>query len=235
MPADDLFDASALGLPDDSPLARAHFQRVDERDDRLFYRDARMVTHIDDEAIAALRAHYGRVFPANGAVLDLMSSCVSHFPRDFEPSRAAGLGMNADELAANHALTERVVHDINREPTLPYSGMSFDVVAIAVSVQYLRHPVEVFREIRRVLKPDAICAVSFSNRRFPTKAIALWTRTGDAAHVQVVSAYFHYAGGFRQLEAFHLSPNSGNSDPLYVVQARRDADTRAPTRRPTRR
>ena len=221
MTADDLSDAPGLGLPDDPPFVPAHFQRVDETDDGLFYRDARMVTHIDDEAIAALRAHYARIFPANGAVLDLMSSCVSHFPEDFEPSRAAGLGMNPEELAANQSLTERIVHDLNREPTLPYDGMSFDAVVIAVSVQYLRRPVEVFREIRRVLKANGICAVSFSNRCFPAKAIALWTGTGEAAHVQIVGAYFHYAGGFHQLEAFNLSPNPGKSDPMYVVQARR--------------
>ena len=225
MTADDMSDASGLRLPDDSPFVPAHFQRVDETDDGLFYRDARMVTHIDDEAIAALRAHYACIFPADGAILDLMSSYVSHFPEDFEPSRAAGLGMNAEELAANQSLTERVVQDLNREPTLPYDGMSFDAVVIAVSVQYLRRPVEVFGEIRRILKPNGICAVSYSNRCFPNKAIALWTSTGEAAHVQIVRAYFHYAGGFHQIEALNLSPNPDKSDPLYVLQARRAEDT----------
>ena len=225
MPADDIPDASGFGFPDESPFEPAHFQRVDETDDGLFYREARMVTHIDDAAIAALRAHYARIFPANGAVLDLMSSWVSHFPDDFEPSRAAGLGMSADELAANESLEERIVHDLNLDPTLPYDDMSFDAVVIAVSVQYLRRPVAVFREIRRVLKPNGICVVSFSNRCFPTKAIALWTSTGDAVHTEIVGAYFHYAGGFRHLQALDLSPNPGRSDPMYVVQARRAEDT----------
>ena len=225
MTANDMSDASRLGSPVDSPFVPAHFQRVDATDDGLFYRDARMVTHLDDEAIAALRAHYAGIFPDNGAVLDLMSSWVSHFPEDFTPSRAAGLGMNAEELAANPSLTERIVHDLNREPTLPYDGLSFDAVVIAVSVQYLRRPVAVFREIRRVLKSNGICAVSFSNRCFPSKAIALWTSTGEVAHGQIVEAYFHYAGGFHRLEALNLSPNPGKSDPISVVQARRADDT----------
>lgn len=37
---------------------------------------------------------------------------------------------------------------------------------------------------------------SFSNRCFWTKAISIWTSTGDADHVMIVGAYFHYAGGF---------------------------------------
>lgn len=37
---------------------------------------------------------------------------------------------------------------------------------------------------------------SFSNRCFFTKAISIWTSTGDADHVMIVGAYFHYAGGF---------------------------------------
>lgn len=224
VPAEDTPDAATLGSPDGSPLVAAHFQRADETDDALFYRDARLVTHIDDAAIAALRAHYARIFPANGAVLDLMSSWVSHLPADFASLRVAGLGMNAEELAANPSLTEWVVQDLNREPTLPYAGRSFHAVVIAVSVQYLRRPVEVFREIRRVLKPDGLCAVSFSNRCFPSKAIAVWTSTGDAGHLRIVGSYFHDAGGFRQIEALQLSPNPGKSDPLYVVQARRADD-----------
>ena len=179
------------------------------------------MTHIDEAAIAALRAHYARIFPARAAVLDLMSSHVSHFPAGFAPSRAAGLGMNADELAANPALTEWVVHDLNADPALPYDGAGFDVVTIAASVQYLRRPVAVFREIGRVLQPGGICSVAFSNRCFPTKATALWSATGDAGHAQIVSAYFHYAGGFDEAEALDLSPDPGRSDPLYVVQARR--------------
>ncbi len=214
-------DARPDGWPDESPFAAAHFRCADERDDALFYQEPRLVTHIDEAAIAALRAHYARIFPPRAAVLDLMSSHVSHFPAGFSPSRAAGLGMNAGELAANPALTEWVVRDLNADPALPYEGASFDVAAIAVSVQYLRRPVAVFREIGRVLKPGGICSVAFSNRCFPTKAIALWSATGDAGHAQIVSAYFHYAGGFTEAEALDLSPNPGRSDPLYVVQARR--------------
>lgn len=214
-------DAPPGGWPDESPFVAAHFRCADERDDALFYQEPRLVTHIDDAAIAALRAHYARIFPARAAVLDLMSSHVSHFPAGVAPSRAAGLGMNAEELAANPALTEWVVHDLNADPALPYDGASFDVVTIAVSVQYLRQPLAVFREIARVLKPGGVCSVAFSNRCFPPKVVALWSATGDRGHAQIVTAYLHYAGGFSEAERLDLSPDPRRSDPLYVVQARR--------------
>mgnify|MGYP001144347911 CR=1 FL=1 len=39
----------------------------------------------------------------------------------------------------------------------------------AVSVDYLTKPLEVFREVNRVLKPGGLAIMSFSNRCFPTK------------------------------------------------------------------
>lgn len=220
-------DAATLGLPEDSPFLPVHFRRADEKDDGVFYEQARLVTHIDEGAIGALGTYYAKIFPKGGAVLDLMSSWVSHFPADFEPSRAAGLGMNAEELAANPVLSERTVQDLNQSPTLPYDDASFDAVVIAVSVQYLQRPFLVFREIGRVLKANGICAVSFSNRCFPTKAISLWGSSNDETRIQIVGGYFHYAGVFEKPQAIDLSPGGG--DPLYVVQARRARDGTPPT------
>ena len=80
-----------------------------------------------------------------------------------------GLGMNEEELARNAVLTEYAVKDLNVEPKLPYEDNSFDVVTNAVSVDYLARPMEVFREMHRVLKPGGRAIMSFSNRCFPTK------------------------------------------------------------------
>ena len=68
-------------------------------------------------------------------------------------SFTAGLGMNEAELARNAVLTDFTVKDLNTDPKMPYEDASFDVVTNAVSVDYLTKPLEVFREIRRVLKP----------------------------------------------------------------------------------
>ena len=61
--------------------------------------------------------------------------------------------MNAAELAANPALAEHVVHDLNVDPALPFADASFDDVTCCVSVDYLVRPVEVFGEVARVLRP----------------------------------------------------------------------------------
>jgi ubiquinone/menaquinone biosynthesis C-methylase UbiE len=52
---------------------------------------------------------------------------------------------------------------------LPFQDNTFDVITNAVSVDYLTRPLEVFREMHRVLKPGGQAIMSFSNRCFPTK------------------------------------------------------------------
>ena len=204
-------------------LGREHFQRIDETDDALFYQSPRLVTHIDEPACQALGAFYRTTLPAGGDIIDLMSSCVSHFPDDALYRSVTGLGMNARELDANQRLTRRIVHDLNRTPVLPFEDASFDGCAIAVSVQYLVRPIAVFAEIARISRPLAPCIVSFSNRMFPTKAVAVWRAVGDVGHARLVGQYFIEAGGFGEPELRDLSPDPGNSDPLYVVVARRAA------------
>jgi len=130
-----------------------------------------------------------------------------------------GLGMNAEEMADNPRLTGAVVHDLNRDPRLPFGDGRFDAAMCAVSIQYLTDPVAVFREIRRVLRPGAPFVVSFSNRCFPSKAVAVWLGTDDRQHAALVRAYFEGAGGWREVTAEDRSPES-EGDPLYAVWAR---------------
>lgn len=129
---------SPPSLPDD------FFQRFDEHDDELHYAQPRLVTHIDDATIEALTQVYRELLPPHSRVLDLMSSWVSHLPPETPYQRVAGLGMNQRELASNMRLHDYTVHNINREPELPYGDGEFDVVLNAVSVQYLTKPVNVF-------------------------------------------------------------------------------------------
>lgn len=204
-------------------LRPEHFQRADDGDDWLFYQNPRLVTHIDGPAIAALEKYFESILPEGGDLLDLMSSCVSHYPSGHVFKSVTGLGMNRIELDANQVLTTRVIHDLNHDPVLPFEDGHFDACTISVSVQYLTRPVEVFAELSRVLRPDAPCVVSYSNRCFPTKAIALWRALDDEGHGKLVSHYFDAGGGFGRAETENISPAPGASDPFYVVAARRRA------------
>ncbi len=208
----------------DSPFTAEQFQRVDEGADEAFYDVPRLVTHIDDGAIAAAGRLYAETLPPHDDILDLMSSWVSHLPPDFPVRRLVGLGMNAEELAANPRLDSYVVHNLNREAALPFADEEFGGCIVTVSVQYLTRPVEVFREVRRVLRPGAPFIVTFSNRCFPTKAVAIWRALGDRDHARLVGAYFELSGGWTGLEARDCSPSAnGYADPLFAVLARKAA------------
>jgi SAM-dependent methyltransferase len=207
-----------LTRPSGNPLGPEHFERVDESDDALFYAEPRLVTHIDDPAIAAARAFYGTALPPGGQILDLMSSWVSHLPPGLFPE-VTGLGLNAYELDQNPQLTARIVQDLNRQPTLPFAGDCFDGAIVTVSVQYLTRPVEVFAEVGRVLRPGAPFIVTYSNRCFPTKAVAVWRSLGDREHADLIALYFRLGGVFGSPMAHDLSPSPGQSDPLYAIVA----------------
>jgi SAM-dependent methyltransferase len=204
----------------DDALPAAWFARQDETPDPAFYGQPRLVTHIDDATIAALTAYYREVLPPGGALLDLMSSWVSHLPPDVAFARVAGLGMNAAELAANPRLDDAVVRDLNLDPALPYAGQSFDAVNIVVSVQYLVRPVEVFREIARVLRPGGRIIVAMSHRCFPTKAVLAFRQLSARDRIQLVGMYCQRAGGFTEIEFVDRSPEG--ADPLWIVTAVRD-------------
>ncbi|KAK4853400.1 hypothetical protein QYF36_008636 [Acer negundo] len=211
--------------PEQFPFKEEDFQRFDETSDLTFYDTPRFVTHIDDPAIAALTKYYSEVFPPSNtpgiSILDMCSSWVSHYPPGYKQDRIVGMGMNEEELKRNPVLTEYIVQDLNSNPKLPFEDNSFDVITNVVSVDYLTKPMEIFKEMCRILKPGGLAIMSFSNRCFWTKAISIWTSTGDAEHVMIVGAYFHYARGFEPPQAVDISPNPGRSDPMYIVYSRK--------------
>ena len=193
------------------------YRRTDETPDEVFYRTPRLVTHIDEGAIAAVMQLYRELFPTGGEILDLMSSWVSHLPPEVEYRRVIGLGMNEVELRRNDRLDSYIVQNLNTNPLLPLGSGEFDGAGICVSIDYLTRPAEVLREVGRVLKVGAPLVVTFSNRCFPTKAVEIWHRLDDAGHMQLVEDYFREAGNFEDVLSLDRSPRRLFSDPLYAV------------------
>jgi SAM-dependent methyltransferase len=216
------------------------------------YAEPRFVTHIDDMAIKALTEFYTESFPPSGSgakLLDVCSSWISHYPEGYSAARISGTGMNEKELQRNSILSDYSVKDLNQDPTLPYPDGEFDVVTNTVSIDYLTKPLEIMREInryvcspsarsqarpyltqptgvfpRRVLKPGGLAICSFSNRCFPTKAVSVWTSTGDLDHAWIVGSYFFYSGGYAPPQAKEITKKSSfgqKGDPMYVVYARK--------------
>ena len=201
-------------------LPEGAFGRMDETPDEECYRTPRLVPHIDERAIAAVTQLYRELFPAGGEVLDLMSSWISHLPPEITYGRVIGLGMNETELRRNERLDSYVVQNLNENPVLPFADGEFDGCGIRVSVDYLTRPVEVMREVGRVLEVGAPLVISFSNRCFPSKAIALWHRLDDQGHMRLVEQYLHGAGNWDDIQSLDRSPRRIFSDPLYAVVGR---------------
>ena len=214
------------GLVYEFPLGRA-----DENEDGLFYAMPRMVNHIDDKAVEVLRSIYNRHVSAGSSVLDLMTSWTSHLEESIGDLSVTGIGMNRDELDANLLLSDRLVQDLNRNAALPFEDNSFDIVLCSLSVEYLTSPLDLFAEVRRVLRPGGLFINSFSERWFPTKVVTLWAELHPFERIGMVLDHY-IATGFDDLQTEsvrgHLRPDDDSyrgmspfSDPVYVVTGRK--------------
>lgn len=174
---------------------------------------------VDAAALTAITNLYREIMPEGGAILDVMSSWVSHLPPEIAYRRVAGIGVDACVLAENPFLDEWRVQDLNRNPILPYRNGEFDGAAICGAIQHLTRPAEVIREIGRVLRPGAPLVVTFSQRCLATKAIACWCLLDDAAQLCLVARHVVEAGNWTDIRCIDRTPPSGGV-PLYAVIAK---------------
>ncbi|CAB1118231.1 unnamed protein product [Ectocarpus sp. CCAP 1310/34] len=170
--------------------------KLNDGPDGLFYGYPRICYHVDEGFLKHLTELYRERIPAGGAVLDMMSSWVSHLPPEVTYERVDGHGMNLEELGRNPRLDTKRVWDLNAEPRLPFEDATYDAVVCTVSVQYLQQPEAVFADVCRVLKPGGVAIFSFSNRMFSDKAIKGWINRTAKGRARLVSDYFNAAGGF---------------------------------------
>ena len=202
--------------------------KLDNSEDNLFYSYPRFVNHVDDNFIDRLTNLYRQKLSAGDKILDLMSSWVSHLPPEIEFGHVSGQGMNQEELAKNPQLDDYVVQNLNSQPKLPFADNDFDGVLCAVSVQYLQYPEAIFSEIARVLKPQGVAIISFSNRMFHQKAISAWRDATDRQRIHLVKSYFNSIDYFDSPQLVIKQADSptwlqmlgiGNQDPFYAVFA----------------
>lgn len=204
--------------------------KLDATSDTLFYEMPRFVTHVDEEFIQQLTDLYRERLTSGSRIFDMMSSWVSHLPKEITFEWVEGHGMNAEELAKNPQLNHYFVQNLNEQALLPLEDQSFDAVLNTVSVQYLQYPEAVFAEIYRILKPGGIAIISFSNRMFYQKAIAAWRDGTETQRVELVKRYFQSVPGFGTPEviakpstvpSFLQMLGMAGSDPFYAVIAER--------------
>ena len=217
------YDDIATDFWSDDPFARD-----DASPDDLFYAQPRLVEHLDRSCSRQIGELYRKLLPHDGEILDLMSSWVSHLPAEFESARITGLGMNMHELERNPLLAAPLVHDLNRQPELPFGDAAFDGIACTASIEYLVAPAAVFNELERILRPGAPLVITFSNRWFPPKAIRAWGSAHEFERIGLVLEYFIENGGFENLHSYSQRglprPRADRyadqlplSDPVYAV------------------
>ncbi len=192
------------------------FSRVDSNADGLFYVMPRKVNHIDSQAQQNLSNLYDDLLPREGRILDLMSSINSHLSEKFNHAQVTGLGMNQEELDLNPRLSETLIHDLNTDTQLPYDNETFDAVMCNLSVEYLTQPINVFVEVARVLKKGGVFVCSFSNRWFPTKAIAIWNNLHEFERVALVAEYFTASKCFEDMHTYSLRGQSRPDDDAHI-------------------
>ena len=220
------------------------FSRLDDRDDTLFYETDRFVSHLDSLALSTVEKLIGQLIVEDRPhILDLMAGWDSHIPSTLNPSRVVGLGLNENELKENKALTEIVIHDLNKAPCFPFPANAFDVIINTVSVDYMTSPVRVFQEAGKILKPGGLFLVIFSNRFFPKKVVKIWREASEEERVILVEEMFSVAGVFDQPAVFTSKgkprPKDDKyahlgipSDPVYAVYAEKRGGDPARKMRP---
>jgi SAM-dependent methyltransferase len=228
-----------------SPIfSRDAFSRLDPSDDASFYAKDRFVSHLDKVALSTVEHLIGSLIVEDQpAILDLMAGWDSHIPEALTPSEVVGLGLNENELKENAGLTGYVLHDINRDPRLPFSDNRFDAVINTVSVDYMTQPVAVFKEVVRILRPGGLFLVIFSDRMFPQKAVRLWRESTQDERAILVDEFFKQCDGFEKSSLFvsRGKPRPGDdkyagstpvSDPVYALYAEKKGGR--PDRKPRR-
>jgi len=226
---------SSYQWDDESPVTQENMERLDEADDENFYDEPKLVEHIDEAAVSALTSFHEKELKNVAArmrksskelrVLDLCSSWVSHLG-DWAKKGSPyvfGVGMNEEELKANMALADHTVQNLNTQTALGFEEGAFDCVLCQLSIDYLVNPTAVIKEALRTLSPGGELIITFSNRVFFTKAVALWTGKSDLEHLETVGNYIHFSGApaVKKIEAFDILPSASRSggDPLYAVIA----------------
>ena len=195
------------------------FTRQDSSEDASFYSSPRLVTHIDDAAIASLRDYYDVVLPKEGKILDFCSSWVSHYPKSIEDAadrgdlKVIGLGMNKAELDANQVLNSgRLLVDLNINPDIAVAleeakaarEGELDASTNVVSTDYLTKPIDVLKSLHRATKSGGTVHLTISNRCFPTKAISRWLKVNEEERLLMVADFLHFAG-WQKIEIVELS------------------------------
>lgn len=211
------------------------FIRKIEDDDAVFYESIDSTQPVVDQvAIEQLNQFYNDRIKDNTQILDLMAGPNSYLPETLKQVDVTGLSIKESDLQSNPALNQYTLHDLNQQPELPYKNEQFDVVVCAFSVEYMTQPIQVFKEVARILKPGGSFIISFTERFYEKKVIALWDDLHIFERMGIVLEYFRQSGEYGELysestrglirhEDDPFVNKTVHSCPMYMVTAKKKA------------
>jgi SAM-dependent methyltransferase len=206
------------------PYNDSDFVRYDENDDGVFYRQPRLVTHIDDPSIARLTQYYDAALPKQGRIMDMCTSWKSFYSPSIKEAiqkgelEVFGVGLNAEEMALNGVFQGpdrwRVL-DLNKPPHDARAGwergqdLQFDAVTCVVSIDYLNKPLGVCKKLLEATKEGGKVHLVISNRCFPNKVVRRWMMLDERSRLEFVGDYLHFAG-WKDVEIVDLCARDEN-------------------------
>jgi SAM-dependent methyltransferase len=167
---------------------------------------------LSQDELQLLEAGYARLLGEGefSEVLDLLGGS-----ERFTPEQAAGSLLAPTPQArgadAHRRVMLQVAQDLDEQPLLPFEDGAFDAVLVTLDVGALRRPLEVFREVGRVLQPGGLVAVSFGRAALDEAHTRLWALAGDREQLMLAEAYIEFAAaGFTAPTSITLLHEEGN-------------------------
>ena len=192
------------------------FLRKIEDDDQIFYAKVETKASVDQAAREQLTQFYAEHLQDDTKILDLMSGPDSHLPEQFSSLDVTGLGLKQDDLDTNKKLNQKIIHDINHNPLLPFGDNEFDTIICSFSIEYIIQPQILFQELARILKPGGQLIITFSEHYYQKKVIALWEDVHPFERMGIVLEYFRQSKAFENLSSESIRGLIKHNDDTFV-------------------
>jgi SAM-dependent methyltransferase len=149
---------------------------------------------VSKEEIELLRAGYARLLGEGefAQVLDLLGGS-DRFTSEASAGSLHAPAPPARSVGAGRRLSLQVADDLNEQPLLPFEDGAFDAALVTIDVGALRRPLEVFREVGRVLRPAGLVAVSFGQAARDEAHTRLWAEAEDREQLMLAEAFIEFA------------------------------------------
>lgn len=171
--------------------------------------------NIESVAKQQIESLYSELLPKHSKILDVLSNNCSYLANNYQTGFLAGIGDDEKLLSENKRLDTYTTQDLNSDLTLPFESNSFDAAICTLAIETLSNPLELMKEIVRVVNQKGKFIITFVNVYSPDQSISLWSQLHPFERIQLVLEYFRESGLFAELNTVSNRGRSKNS--IYAV------------------